>query len=511
MDNMAKIQIKDMIALTVLFLAAFWLWTLPLQNNPLPFGEHDGAYIFSYGDHMTYTGRSSDIVGDSPLSILFWYSGYNSALGPTTLEYPPPYLMDYAFAQVFGGERIVPPYLFIAITSFLSIFSMYLLIRKLYGFEVAILTSMGIMFSFRAISLYLWGQRHNLFAFVYIPIAMYALYKYLKSFYDNNEKIVYLYLFVLMFLCTFLIHFGATIFLVPYLIILISLMAVKYKKLPLSRKIIKQYAIIMAIVLIVIAPFYLIYFGAENTNIDLGLRDLGSFLYWNKVPETSYSMNPQFSKYDVNYMGRWSLIPLFLGIAVLFIRRKDSDLVILSALLTLYIIFHLPAVGLVKFDSYRVGRFLAVETYFFYALMAIGLTSLPSFFPIPKLWKKYVKYILVILFLFLVIKIEGGDAYDSLNGAYPSISRITPAQYELTEWIQENVPEVSAIHFMGTLSYAKKAYIQVLSRRAGLRSDEKPEERELRAKDRIKPNFIIPEEFVSGNDLYIPMNYIVFD
>ena len=65
-----KLGFKDIIFVGVLFLVAFWLWSLPLQSSRLPYGEHDAAYIFSYGDHMTYIDKSFDLVGDIPPSIV---------------------------------------------------------------------------------------------------------------------------------------------------------------------------------------------------------------------------------------------------------------------------------------------------------------------------------------------------------------------------------------------------------------------------------------------------------
>ena len=127
---MDSFQLKDKIALAVLFIAAFWLWTIPLQNSQMPFGEHDAAYIFAYGDEMSFRDKSFDITGDTPLSTLFWYAGYNPVLGPTGLQYPPPYNLGYALAQIFGSGRIVPPYIFVAVTCFLSVFSVYFLARN---------------------------------------------------------------------------------------------------------------------------------------------------------------------------------------------------------------------------------------------------------------------------------------------------------------------------------------------------------------------------------------------
>ena len=106
---------RDIIILTVLFLVAFWLWTLPIQKNHLPFGEGDAAYHFSYGDYMTSIDKSMNLTG-LPLHTGFWYYSSNR-VGPMALEYPPPYHLDYSIMQIFGGDRFVSSYIFIAITS----------------------------------------------------------------------------------------------------------------------------------------------------------------------------------------------------------------------------------------------------------------------------------------------------------------------------------------------------------------------------------------------------------
>jgi 4-amino-4-deoxy-L-arabinose transferase-like glycosyltransferase len=509
---MRDFGIKDYIVLTVLFLVGFWLWTLPIQSNPLPFGEHDAAYIFSYGDDMTFKDKSPAIAGETPTSIDFWYATWNKVLGPRALEYPPPYTMDYSFAQKFGGERIVPAYIFVAISCFLAVFAMYLLIRKLYGFEAALITSTALLFSFREILLYMWGQRHNVTAFAFVPIAIYALYVYLKSFYEGKEKIAYLYIFTLLALCTYLIHLGATVFLAPFTIVLILVLAIKHKKLPIAKKNIKHYLILAVILIAIIANFYVIYFGPESTNSDVGVTDIGSLVYWLRVPENNFGMNPAFIEHNATYMGSWSYILLFLGILVLLLRRKDEDMVLISALITLYIVFHLQVFGLVDADNYRIARFLIIESYFFYAIMAVGVVNVVSFIKMDPKIKKYLKLGLAILFIGAIIFTQGISAHQQLKNAYRVPLRITPAQYELTEWIQENIPETSGVTIKGTLTYPKKAFIQILSRRVMDRRDPYMEIYPYYiSEDVIKPDTKIPEYYVNGTDMVIPLEYLIID
>ena len=483
----------------VLFLVAFWLWSLPLQSSRLPYGEHDAAYIFSYGDHMTYIDKSFDLVGDIPPSIVYWYAGYNNVLGPWGIQYPPPYNMGYAFTQIVGGERIVPPYIFVIITCLLGIFSMYFLMRKIFGFLPAVITSTALLFSIREIMSYLWGQRHIVFAFAFVPITIYALYKYLSSYYKKEEKISYLYIFIFLFLATYLIHFQATIFLILFAFIFVLLLALKHKRFPVKKSNLKHYLILISVFLLVSAPFYQVYFFSTEVISGGEAGDLGSLFLWLKKTPNNFFMNPIFSSHADNYMGYWTLALLFLGIFALLYRRKEEDLVLISGLITLYIIFHLPILGLISSDSYRIARYLMMETYFFYAIMSIGLIALPSFFTIPKRTKKILQYVLTILFIILLISTQGKQAYGALNNAYPPILRITPAQLKLTQWIQENTPEQAIFNLMGTLTYPKKGFIQILSRRSMIRTGNNPNQR-----DRIT-------RLDKFEDLVGRVNYIIFD
>jgi hypothetical protein len=256
----------------------------------------------------------------------------------------PPYIMGYAFSQIFGRDRVIPAYIFIALTCCLSVFSMYLLIRKLYGFEAAVIVSTALLFSSREILLYLWGQRHNVTAFAFIPVAIYALYAYLNSFHKGQDKIQYLYVYILLLLATFLIHFSAVVFLIPVSVILIILFSIKSKKMPYLRKNLKHYLIILAILVSVFSPFYFIYFGASSTEpIDLGLKDIGSLFHWLKIPDNKFDMNPAFSQYGTNYIGTWSVALLLIGVLIVLFRRAKGDIPLISGLISLYMMFHLSS------------------------------------------------------------------------------------------------------------------------------------------------------------------------
>src|SRR3989338_5137290 len=128
----------DAIAVTVLFIVAFSVWTLPFQQDERPFGEGDAAWHFSIGD---YIAQSDTPIWRLPFYIGMWYYGYNSILGPFAPEYPPSNHYNYALMQVSGGERFVPVMIYRAMASFLGIFAVFFLVAKLYSTPAAIVAS----------------------------------------------------------------------------------------------------------------------------------------------------------------------------------------------------------------------------------------------------------------------------------------------------------------------------------------------------------------------------------
>jgi hypothetical protein len=215
---------KDWIVLTILFMVAFWLWTLPIQKNHLPFGEGDAAWHFSNSD---WAAQSDHSFWRLPNYIGYWYYNFNKALGPNALEYPPPWHLNAAMMQIIGGERVIPIFIYYAVSCFLALFSAYFLVRKLYGFLPAVMTATALLFAWRDMLSYVWGQRPGITAYAFIPLVMYALYKYIDSFYNKENKIIYLYIFALLFSATFLLHLQAIVFLVPASLIFIILISIK--------------------------------------------------------------------------------------------------------------------------------------------------------------------------------------------------------------------------------------------------------------------------------------------
>ncbi|HII17021.1 TPA: YfhO family protein [Candidatus Woesearchaeota archaeon] len=470
MDN------RDWIVIGILFAVSFFFWTLPLQDNHLPFSEHDGAYIFSYGDHITYLGRTMNLIGDTPPSLGGWYAGYNILLGPRGIVYPPAYNIDYSLMQIFGGERIVPVFLFIAFTSILGCISMYVVMRKLFGFLPAILTAIPLMFSFREIMSYLWGQRHNTFAFVFIPLTAYSLYMALAAFYGDEKKkhLAYLWLYMLLLASSSLAHFSATAFLVIYSLIVIAFFFIAYRKLPALPSLWKQYLAMLGVFFFLTWMMYPIYFSGlgGDSGENPSVMAVATLFTWIDRPANNFGLNPAFSEYATSYPGYWTIGLLMVGIALLLFSKGTKKYFLLSGMVALYLVYHFPFFGLSTPDNYRIARFMMIEPYFFYAIMGVAIASLPRFIPLAKRGQQVASYALAIAFLAVVISTQGMQAYATLEQSYDGISRITPAQMELASWIESNVPAAEGVNILGTISYPKWRWIQILSRHYATQSYE---------------------------------------
>ena len=127
----------------ILYLTALYIWTLPIHRNMMPFGDVDSSSHFVIGDYMVSGDKS---IAKIPYPIQFWYRGQN-AMFPDYLWYPPQYWTNTALAQIFSGDRILGPFIIIAIFCSLIVLTSYFLIRKLFGFWAAFLSSFLLIFS----------------------------------------------------------------------------------------------------------------------------------------------------------------------------------------------------------------------------------------------------------------------------------------------------------------------------------------------------------------------------
>lgn len=426
-------KLHELVTLIVLYFGCLYIWTLPIQKNHMPFGEPDGASFFGLGDWMAQY--------DKPIWILphpyMWRYG-DVAINPAwqgTLWYPPPYHTNLALIQIIGGERIVPIFLFFAITDSLTVITLFFLLRKLFDFWTAVLASFLLIFSMRDIISHIWGQWPTLLSFSFIPLILYLYYKYTNGYLNGNPKKSYNYIMPFLLASQYLLHpvglFNAVIFAFIYTVLLI----VRYKKLPFSIKDFMLISVIFILLIFVMSPYHFMNVFMRGVTPAYGELRFSNFFHFS--PYVDDSGYPLFWWDFTKTIGPWWLVFfLFVGIIFLLIRRKDQDLLLLSWLLGLYLFLQF----LLAYNNGRYTRNVIEIAHIFYPIMVIGVINLFSFFKIPSNIKQYLKIGCIFLFIILIINSTAKAGYDTLKNAYSNpLQRINIYQYEAAEWMQKNL------------------------------------------------------------------------
>lgn len=467
-----KLSLKklEIVLAVLLYLSALYLWTLPIQTSKLPFGDVDASSHFTIGDYMTTYDKS---ILKIPYPVTFRYYGQND-LFPDLLWYPPQYWTNVALLQVIGGERILPVFIGIAVFSSLIIVSSYFLIRILFGFWAAFLSSLLLIFSTRDFMIYLWGQWPQSLSFAFTPLVLYCFYKYHKFREENQNKPVYLYVMSTFLAAQFFFHPQGLIASAGALIMFSFILLVKDRKIPFSIKHIYLPVALFAAIIVLFAPlnvgefFKELFTGQQADGKSYQLDKLFKWYHGIKndpgLPDFYFTYNKSHGSFEDGLLSWWTLPFLLIGLFVLAYRRKDEDLLLLSWFVSFYFLTRLVIFGFGTRDI----RMFAYEAHVFYPIAAIGLLSLSSL-PSNELIRKYLKYSLILLFLALAVSINGKSAYDVLKSQQHSVGRINPSQYEAAEWIRTNIPENADVYGIGTLGYqnfaAKIKWLGVLSQR----------------------------------------------
>ncbi len=452
MDN------KDIIFPIILFLVAFYVWTLPIQSSPLPFGEGDAAWHFGVGDFIATQDRAIDRL---PPYIGYWYYMFNPVLGPFALEYPPSNHVNYALMESFGGDRFASVYIFKALTSFLGVFAVYFLLSRLYGSIAGFVAGFGMAFSSREITTYLWGQQPTLLAVVIVPVVIYSFYMYVTSVFGDKPRNVYLYITSFLLASQYLLHIQGVLVSVIVMAIFAVVMVAKHRRFPLKNMNYLHLGICALFLLLIVVPFFLIYFGPES---DLGVwSSIGRLFSWTIDSKLQSGAYPDsFFSFSSTY-GILLLPFILIGIFFIFARRKDQDLLLISWLAGMYVILHFD----VFFGAViaRVARMLIAEPQLFFSLAAIGAVSLPSLVKIPGIDRNMLKIGLSALLVLIIVSTIGIASFSFLKSAYDSNMRVSPAELEASEWIAKNTPENAIIYNVGTITYPKMRFMQVVSQR----------------------------------------------
>ncbi|MDP7506788.1 MAG: glycosyltransferase family 39 protein [Candidatus Woesearchaeota archaeon] len=448
--------------ITALFLFTLYLWTLPFQKNRMPYGEVDAGSHFTVGDYMAETDKSVYVL---PYFIDKRY-GTDNFFSPHHLWYHPPYHVNFAIMQIFGGERILPVFLFNAILCSIIVLISYFVLERLFGFWVAFLSSLLFVFSMRDIMVFLWGQWPQQISYFYTPLVLYVFYKYVCSYLDGNTKPVYAYIFAVLLGVNFYLHPVGSFHTIVALVFFSLFLLIKERKIPFSFKHISVCALIFLLMLGIFPLQTASVFGqmggsSEEEKAKSPLyHDFGSFFSWFAWKElyVSWGTQPEaYFDYDAMNGGYWTLPLLLIGLFFILFRRERKDLLLLSFLLGVYFMIHM----IVFMGSGRPERSLAASAHVFYPLAAVGLLSIPFLlglvFKIKKRYKNYIKYVLIGLFVFMVFSSNFKPAYSQLKGAYEGIVRITPTQYKAAEAIRESsIPMGANITGLGILPMVRQ-------------------------------------------------------
>jgi hypothetical protein len=441
--KISRKQIEASLFIAV-YLFAIYLWTLPFQDNRIPYGEFDAISHWELGDFIAQRDRT--FVSLPP--FLDYSYGNDNKFVPHTLWYHPPFHTDLAIISAFAQDRVVPIYLTNAVFATAILISVFFVIRKLFGFLPAILSALLLTFSMRNIMPYLWGQWPERFGYAFIPLILYAFYKYYTSYSKESSKPIYLYLMVLFLGVELMIHPLSFFHSLVGLFVLGIALLIKLKKIPFNAKHIAIAAVIFG-VLFAIFPYQsgnVVVSFTQDSKRDNEYPSLSRLFQWAPNAEDFRGSVPEnyFSFRDMH--GLWTLPFLLLGLLILIVRRENRDVFLLAWLISLYLILHRDFIGKFTF----LHRSLSATAHIFVPITVIGALSISSFIPLAKKYKSYIKYGLVILVVALVFKFNYPLAHSTLDSAYDSpIIRLNPAQIEVSEWLLENLDEDENVSIAG--------------------------------------------------------------
>ncbi len=445
-----------------------FVWTLPIQNDQLPFGEGDAAWHFTVGD---WIGTQDRTIWRLPNYIGYWYYNFNKILGTNALEYPPPNHVNYAFMSITGGDRVVPIYIYKAISSVFAAFLTYFLLRRYYGIPIAATAAVGASFGYREMMTYLFGQQPTLVALTFIPIVLYTYYRFLTSYFEGKPQNIYLLLTGLVLAAQYLLH-GQGLVSLFMLGFFTLFMFIKHRKFYIPKKSIIWGIVTVIAVLALTLPFLQIYTGVGNATVEktpitrLLSWNIDSSLQQGSYPDAYFSFDRAYPTINLPFGINMFVIFILAGVVTLALRRKNIDLLILSWLIGVYITLHLDA--LVGLAVGRTARMLTIEAPILYTLAAIGafslLSLLLSFTTLKKIQKAYARYLFAIVLIAVIFTTVGLQSINELEGSYQGV-RISPEQAEAALWMKDNTAEDSIILSLGQVTYGKMRFMYALSQR----------------------------------------------
>ena len=438
-------NIFELVCILTVFLLGMFIWTAPIRNNPLPYGESDAASHYSL---IELTSSSDRSIYALPTILDFRY-GHDNKFISHTLWYHPHYHLNIALINMFAGQSTTIIYYVVALFSLLFVVSIYYVIRSLYGFWPAILSALMLVVSGRDLMVFLWGQWPERLAYAFIPLILFAYYRYIKT-----DKPVYLILCAILSAFNLFIHPVSFFHSTMAVAILAILFLIKYKKFNIKHY---SFALLIFIGIIMLFPSQtgnvLLRAGGSERTEPVSWTAL---FKWYEIPDIENQGVPMgYFSYDEMYMGWWTLPFLILGILFIIVRRKDEDLFMLSWLMGLYLMLHLNIIG-----AGRIHRSLAAEAHVFYPLIAIGVMSIVL---LSKKHREKIKIGLCIVACAVVIFTAVIPTYQFTQDVYGG--RLSQNQYDVSEWMKTNLPEDAVVQGFGQLPVIKIDWMRAISHR----------------------------------------------
>tara|TARA_Y100000294_G_C8565231_1_gene340562 strand:+ start:2121 stop:3737 length:1617 start_codon:yes stop_codon:yes gene_type:complete len=434
----------EVLVFLAVYLFAIYMWTLPFQDNNVPYGEWDAVSHWELADFIAQRDRTFVYL---PPFLDYSY-GNDNRFKPHTLWYHPPFHTDMAIISAFAQDRMVPIYFTNAVFASSILISIFFVIRKLFGFLPAILSSFMLTFSIRDIMPYLWGQWPERFGYAFIPLILYCFYMYFTTYTKDKNKPLYLYLMGVLLAVGLMIHPLSFFHSLVGLFVLGVALLIKLRKIPFNWK---HIGIAAALFLILFAVFpyqtgNVFKTFSREQELDESKIVFSRLFKWSFDPEKFSGSVPAayFSFKDMH--GTWTLPFLLIGIFALALRRQNKDIFLLAWLVSLYLVLHRDVIGKIEL----LHRSLSATAHIFVPITVVGVFLIISFIKIPKTYKLFLKYSFGILIVALTLTYNMPQAYSTLDKAYDSpIIRLNPAQIEVSEWLKDNIDENENVSVIG--------------------------------------------------------------
>ena len=435
-----------------IFMFGVYFWSLPYHERRLPYGEYDAMSHFEVADYMAYNDKSFMRL---PPYIDLRY-GTDNKFMPHTLWYPPTFHASLGVMEVLGGDRVVSVFLLNTVMSMFIVVSVYFAVNSLFGFLPAILSSILIIFSPRDFWPYLWGQWPERFAYAFVPIILYCFYKYFTTYTKQDNRPIYLYLTAVFLGINILVHPLAFFHSVAGLAVLYLVLSVKQKKIVFNWKHVVFSAMIF-LALFSIFPYQTFnifpqFARGHAASPKTHNFDLSRLFQWSLDPrDFAGSVPPSYFSFSEMH-GLWTLPFLLLGIVILLLKRKESDLFFLAWLISLYLVLHRDLIG----KSTFIHRSLSASAHIFAPLAAIGAVYIASTIKLPSNLGKFAKYAIASVFVIMAFsinhayasKIINKDTYNP-NTASGFFTALNMQEFEAAKWALENVPASANITVLG--------------------------------------------------------------